>query len=103
MQNTYYVIVRFNIQQEQFQTLHSLITAFFEQEVHAAPGFISSQILVSEDKTLVTNYATWESKETFDTFAEEVVPKSEISKKIADFNPVRETFYEFEYLEKSTS
>ncbi|MBK0369321.1 antibiotic biosynthesis monooxygenase family protein [Flavobacterium agrisoli] len=101
MKKTYFVIVRFEIQQEQFQTLVSLIKEFFEKEVSSCPGFIASQILINEDKTKVVNYATWDSKEKFEKFADEIASKSEISKKIGAFKPVRETFSEFEYLPKA--
>ncbi|MBW2962934.1 antibiotic biosynthesis monooxygenase [Mesonia aestuariivivens] len=100
MKNTYHVLVRFEIQEEKFQTLYSLIKEFFEKEVNSSPGFISSQILTNEEKTIVINKATWASKEKFDKFAQETASKSEISKKIAAFNPLRETFYEFDYLKK---
>ena len=100
MKKTYYVMVRFEIQQEQFQTLNSLIKEFFEKEVNPSPGFISSQILTNENKTIVINYAIWESKEKFEKFAQDVASKSEISKKIQFYKPVRETYYEFEFLPK---
>ncbi|MDN3594356.1 antibiotic biosynthesis monooxygenase family protein [Zunongwangia endophytica] len=100
MSDNYYVLVRFNIETEKFQELYYLIKEFFEKEVNSCPGFISSKILTNEDKTLVINYATWESKQKFENFAQNIVSKSNISKKIEFFNPIRETFYEFEYLPK---
>lgn len=97
MKNKYYVIVRFEIEKKDSEILYRLIESFFKEEVSVIPGFISSRILSSEDHSRVMNYAVWESKEAFEKFAEEIVPTSEISKKIALFNPIRETFYEVEY------
>ncbi len=97
MKNKYYVIVRFEIEIKDFEILYLLIKSFFKEEVSVTRGFISSRILSSEDKSKVINYATWESKDAFEKFAKEIVSKSEISKKIAFFNPSRETFYEVEY------
>ncbi|MHA7944891.1 antibiotic biosynthesis monooxygenase [Formosa sp. 3Alg 14/1] len=101
MTDKYYVLVRFKIDTEKFKELYSLIKEFFEKEVNSYPGFISSKILTNEDKTMVINYATWESKQKFEYFAQNIVSTSNISKKIAFFNPIRETFYEFEYLPKT--
>lgn len=101
MKSKYHVIVRFEIEKKDFEILYLLIESFFKEEVSASPGFISSRILSNEDKSKVINYATWESKETFEKFAEEIVPTSEISRKIAVFNPVRETFFEVEYFSKA--
>ncbi|EIJ39098.1 Antibiotic biosynthesis monooxygenase [Galbibacter orientalis DSM 19592] len=100
MKKTYCVLVRFEIQKDDFQFLISLIKIFFATEVSPSPGFISSQIITNEDKSTVINYATWESKEEFEKFAQEIVSKSKISKKIEVFKPVRETFYEYEFLPK---
>ncbi|WP_294276144.1 antibiotic biosynthesis monooxygenase [uncultured Chryseobacterium sp.] len=97
----YYVMVRFEIQKHDFETLYSLIRIFFEQEVSVYPGFISSRILTNEDHTIVINEAAWESKEKFDAFVHEIVSTSETSKKIQAFKPSRETFYEFAYLPKA--
>lgn len=98
MKGKYFVIVRFEIEVKDFEILYSLIKSFFKEEVSVTPGFISSRILSSEDKSRLINYAVWESKDAFEKFAKEIIPKSEISKKIAFFNPSRETFYEVEYL-----
>ena len=97
MKSKYYVIVRFEIESKDFEILCSLIESFFKEEVSLSPGFISSRILSSEDKSKVINYAIWESKGAFEKFAKEVVSKSEISKEIAFFNPSRETFSEVKY------
>lgn len=97
MKSKYYVIVRFEIESKDFEILYSLIKSFFKKEVSITPGFLSSRILSNEDKSKVVNYAIWESKEAFEKFAEETVSQSEISKKIALFNPSRETFFEVDY------
>ncbi|WBL24764.1 antibiotic biosynthesis monooxygenase family protein [Zunongwangia sp. HGR-M22] len=101
MKKPYYVIVSFEIDPKQFSNLIELIKSFFEKEVSTCPGFISSRILSNEDQNKVVNYATWESKEKFEKFANEVAATSKISLEIAEFNPIRETFYEYEYLAKS--
>ena len=97
MKSKYYVIVRFEIESKDFEILYSLIKSFFKEEVSLTPGFLSSRILSSEDKSKVVNYAIWESKDAFEKFARDIVSQSEISKKIALFNPSRETFYEVDY------
>lgn len=97
MESKYYVVVSFKIEPRDFEILYSLIKSFFTEEVSVTPGFISSRILSSEDKSKVINYAIWESEEAFEKFAKEIVSQSEISKKIASFNPSRETFYEVDY------
>lgn len=69
MKGKYYVIVRFEIEVKDFEILYSLIKSFFKEEVSVTPGFISSRILSSEDKSRLINYAVWESKDAFEKFA----------------------------------
>lgn len=87
MRSPYYVIVRFELQEGEIETLHALIHEYFEKEVRLAPGFISSKIYRNEEGTVLINYATWESSDKYREFWNGVVLVSEISKKIQAFKP----------------
>lgn len=94
MRSPYYVVVRFELREGEIATLVPLIQAYFREEVSSAAGFISSRIHRNEAGTVLINYATWESSDSYQQFWRSVVMKSEISKQIQTFNPQIDQVFE---------
>ena len=85
MESPIYVIVRFELKEGEFEVLFPLIQQFFKREVSAFPGFISARIHTNEERSVLINYATWESSEQFRKFITELAMVSDISKQIQKF------------------
>jgi heme-degrading monooxygenase HmoA len=88
------VIVRFELNDGQLDTLVSLIRNFFEQEVSRFPGFISAKIHRNEAGTVLINYATWESTEHFQQFVMEMASVSPTAQQIQAFHPTQDMVFE---------
>ncbi|NIJ56126.1 antibiotic biosynthesis monooxygenase [Dyadobacter arcticus] len=88
------VIVRFELKEEELETLVSQIRDFFEKEVSRFPGFISAKIHQNQERTVLINYATWDSSESFQKFVMELASVSPIAKKIQAFNPKQDMVFE---------
>ena len=88
------VIVRFNLKEGELDPLVSLIRDFFGQEVSRFPGFLSAKIHQNEEGTVLINYATWESTESFQKFVVELASVSPIAKKIQAFQPTQDKVFE---------
>ncbi len=101
MRKNFVVIVKFEILEKDFDTLNSLIQSFFKNEFSKVNGFISAKIHCNETKTLLVNYAMWESKDHFVRFAQEIASKSDISKRIQMFPCSTDFLYEMETLKSS--
>lgn len=85
MESPIYVIVRFELNEGEFEVLFPLIQQFFKREVSTFPGFISARIHTNEERSVLINYATWESPERFQKFITELAMVSDISKQIQKF------------------
>ncbi len=83
---TFHVVVRFDLEFGEIEKLKPLVKAFLDSEVSKFPGFISAKFHENEEKTVLINYATWESKEAYAKFLNEVGSKSERAKRITEFN-----------------
>lgn len=93
MKSPLYVIVRFEVKNEDLKTVIDTIMDFFEKEVSTFDGFISYKLHLNEEGTVLINYATWKSKEHFQKFRL-FASTSEISKKIQSFQPRADMVYE---------
>jgi hypothetical protein len=89
-----HVIVRFELNDGELDTLVSLIRDFFEKEVSRFPGFISAKIHQNEVGTILINYATWESTERFQQFVMELASISPIAQQIQAFHPTQDMVFE---------
>ncbi|GAB3974831.1 hypothetical protein GCM10028806_31280 [Spirosoma terrae] len=88
------VIVRFELKAGELDTLVTLIQQFFEHEVSHFPGFISAKLHQNEAGTVLINYATWESSDSFRKFVIELASVSPIAKKIQAFQPTQDMVFE---------
>lgn len=88
------VIIRFELNDGELDTLVSLIRNFFEKEVSCFPGFISAKIHQNEAGTVLINYASWESAEYFQQFVSELASLSPIARQIQAFHPTQDIVFE---------
>ena len=94
MKNPIYVIVRFELKEEEIDVLYPTIQEFFKKEVSKVPGFISAKLHRNNEGTVLINYAAWESVELYHKFIMEVAMNSEISKKIQRFESKADKVFE---------
>ena len=93
MNGPLHVIVRFEVNEGDIDSLISLIGDFFKKEVSQFSGFISAKLHRNEEGTVLINYATWESTEKFQKFIE-FARNSEMSKQIQAFKPSQDRVFE---------
>lgn len=94
--SAFHVVVRFELKAGEVEKLKPVVKDFFDSEVSKFPGFISAKFHENEDKSVFLNYASWESKEAYSKFLEEVGMKSEKAKKVLEFNPSADQVHHIE-------
>ena len=90
---TFHVVVRFELSSGEVVKLKPIVKDFFDTEVTKFPGFISAKFHENEDQSVFLHYATWESKEAYSKFLEEVGKKSQKAQKVLAFNPSSDQLY----------
>jgi quinol monooxygenase YgiN len=92
----FHVVVRFELKSDELEQLKPIVKDFFENEVSVFPGFVSARFHENEDQTVFLNYATWESKDAYHAFLNEVGMVSERAKKVLAFKPSADQLFHIE-------
>lgn len=93
---TFHVVVRFDLESGEIEKLKPLVRDFLDSEVSKFPGFISAKFHENAEKTVLINYATWESQAAYVRFLDEVGSKSERAKKITEFKATVDQVFHIE-------